>query len=61
MVERLLRISQVMEYVPVSERTIWRMVSKGRFPKPRRIGRNSVWPESEIKASVEQIKEQKAA
>ena len=57
MVERLLRIQHVQEILPVSERTIWRMVKSGRMPKPKRLsGRTVVWPESEIRDMVERIK-----
>lgn len=57
MVERLLRIHHVQEILPVSERTIWRMVKSGRLPKPKRLtGRTVVWPESEIRDFVERVK-----
>ena len=34
--------------VPVSKATLYRMIAEGRFPKPRRLGRRSVWSEQDI-------------
>lgn len=34
--------------VPVSKPTLYRMVAAGTFPRPRRLGKRSVWSEDDI-------------
>ena len=47
--ERMLRVKQVLELIPVSKSTWWAGVKKGRFPKPIRLGpRVTCWLESDI-------------
>lgn len=47
--ERLLRLAQVLDRVPVSTPTIYRWMRSGRFPRNYQIGPNSVvWLESEV-------------
>jgi predicted DNA-binding transcriptional regulator AlpA len=46
---RLVSKKQVLERVPLSFVTIWKMMNAGTFPKSRSIGENrTVWLESEI-------------
>ena len=46
---RMLTEKQVLEIVPVSPVTLWRMEKKGRFPKGSYISANrKVWFEDEI-------------
>ncbi len=40
--------------VPVSKGTFYRMVKAGTFPKPRRLGKRSVWPKEDIEQWREQ-------
>ena len=40
--------------VPVSKPTLYRMVAAGTFPKPRRLGKRSVWPKEDIEQWREQ-------
>lgn len=53
--ERLLRIKQVLELVPVGKSTWWAGVKSGRYPKPvRHLGpRITAWRESDIKAVID--------
>jgi prophage regulatory protein len=52
--ERLLRLPQVLERVPVSKTTWWAGVRSGRFPKPVKLGpRTTCWRESDIQRLVE--------
>ncbi len=46
--KRFLRIKQVLERVPVSRNTIYRMMQKGDFPKNVEIGSVSFWIEREV-------------
>lgn len=46
---KLLRKPQVLEKIGVSAATLWRMCKVGMFPKPIKVGINSVaWIEQEI-------------
>jgi predicted DNA-binding transcriptional regulator AlpA len=52
--DRLLRIKQVLEIVPIGKSTWWRGVKSGRFPEPVRLGpKTTCWRESEINALME--------
>lgn len=57
MENRLLRIRQVLEIVPVSRSTWWLGVREGRYPKPiRHLGpRITCWRESDIMALFEDV------
>ncbi len=49
--ERLLRLKQVLELIPVSKSTWWAGCATGRFPKPVHLGpRVTCWLESSILA-----------
>jgi predicted DNA-binding transcriptional regulator AlpA len=52
--DRLLRLKQVLEIVPVGKSTWWAGVATGRFPQPlRHLGpRITVWKASEVYALV---------
>ena len=43
-------VREVAAMVGLGERTIWRMVDLGTFPKPRCFGRRKLWLASEVKA-----------
>jgi prophage regulatory protein len=46
---RLLRLPQVLERIPVSKSTWWAGVKKGTFPKPIKLTvRTTAWRESDI-------------
>ena len=52
--DRLLRLKQVLEIIPISKSTFWEGCRTGRFPKPIKLGsRITCWRESEIMALVE--------
>ncbi len=40
--------------VPVSKATLYRMIAEGRFPKPKRLGKRSVWTDQDIEQWREQ-------
>lgn len=53
MAERLLRLKQVLELVPVGKSTWWAGVASGKFPAGRKLTeRTTVWKESDILAIV---------
>lgn len=54
---KLLRISQVLEIIPVSRSTWWQGVKTGKFPKPVKLGeRMTAWHESEVRALLKKDK-----
>ena len=46
--ERHFRVKQVAEFLSLSVREIFRLVAEGSFPPPIKIGRCSIWFESDI-------------
>lgn len=38
----------------LSRTTIWRMVRKGEFPAPRRVGGRALWSDADVTAWIEQ-------
>jgi len=53
--KKIFRKPVVLQRVPVSGTTIWRMVRDGEFPAPLRLSKNTVgWLESDIEAWIEQ-------
>ncbi|HVO66702.1 MAG TPA: AlpA family phage regulatory protein [Syntrophales bacterium] len=47
--DRLLRIKQVLEIIPVSRSTWWAGVREGRFPKPFKLSpRVTVWRSEDV-------------
>lgn len=52
--ERFLRLSAVRERVPYSRATIYRLCSKGEFPRPYALGPGAVaWLEREVDAWIQ--------
>lgn len=44
----LLTAEEVALRLNVSERTLWRLLSAGKLPKPVRFGRNTRWKATEV-------------
>lgn len=60
--ERMLRMPAVLELVPLDKATIYRKIAAGEFPKPVRLGGNSVvWMESDIASWQQQLREKSQA
>nr|WP_320050747.1 AlpA family phage regulatory protein [uncultured Desulfuromonas sp.] len=60
--ERLLRLPQVMEIVPLGKSTIWKMVAEQRFPAPLKISRRcTVWKRSSVMAWLEELDKKEGA
>jgi predicted DNA-binding transcriptional regulator AlpA len=58
----LLRIKQVLKFVPVSRSNWWAGVKSGRFPKPMKLSeRVTVWKASDIRDLVEGTKPDSAS
>ncbi|HJR10040.1 MAG TPA: AlpA family phage regulatory protein [Rhodanobacteraceae bacterium] len=60
--ERLLPMRAVRDQVALHPATVYAMVKDGTFPKPVKLGRRSLWIESEVQAWIaERIKESREA
>ena len=46
---RMLRIDRVLELIPVSRVTLYRMIKAGQFPRPVKLGGSSAWSNQEIR------------
>lgn len=57
-VESLLSWEKVLDLIPLSKRDIQRRIAANLFPRPCRIGRRTVFPESEISTYIERIKKE---
>jgi prophage regulatory protein len=54
--QRLLRIRQVLDLIPVSKSSWWQGVKEGRFPKPIKLGpRTTCWREADILGLIEDV------
>lgn len=48
-IDRLLRLKEVLQYIPVSKSTWWAGVKSGRYPAPVKLGpRTTTWALSSI-------------
>ncbi len=54
--KRLLRLTQVLDKVPISRSQWWRGVSMGHYPAPIKLSpRVTVWFESDIDALIDRL------
>ena len=59
MQERLIRLKEVLQIVPVSKSSWWAGIQKGVYPKGRKLTeKTTVWVYSEIMAIVDSVKQQ---
>ncbi len=58
--ESFMRISQILQLIPISRSAWWQGCKNGRFPKPIKLGpRTTVWKASDINALVKHLTEKK--
>jgi prophage regulatory protein len=51
-----LRLSQVIEIIPISKSSWWKRIREGRFPKPVKLSeRTSAWLRADIDALCDQF------
>lgn len=60
-VEPLLTVKESAEALTVSVPTFYRLLKKGRIPKPVHIGDHPRWPQSDILGVIEAAKQHRAA
>jgi predicted DNA-binding transcriptional regulator AlpA len=52
---RLLRLKQILELIPISKTTFYEGVRQGRFPSPVKLGRCSFWRKEDIENIIEEM------
>ena len=52
----LLDINTILRMVPVSRRTIYKMITQNEFPKPCKIGNRAAWKMVEIRKWFDNLK-----
>ena len=50
---RALSLMQVVEQTNLSKAHIYKLIARGEFPQPAKIGRKSIWAEGKIKTWLE--------
>ena len=53
--EKLLRLKQVLEIIPVSKSSWWAGVKDGKYPASVKYGRSTFWLNSDILALINHI------
>jgi len=48
--KQFVRLPDVINALGISQRTLYDLMRRGQFPKPAKIGKMSVWDESEVVA-----------
>jgi predicted DNA-binding transcriptional regulator AlpA len=56
---QLYRVREVARLLAVSVREVWRLVAEGLLPQPVKIGRCSVWFDSDISEFQIRLREQR--
>lgn len=57
--EKLLRLPQVLEIIPISRSAWWNGCREGKFPQPIKLGpKTTVWKLSEIQELLNRIGDQ---
>ncbi len=52
MTDRLLDIKEVKAVVKIARSTIYDQVARGTFPHPKKVGKRSLWRESDLQAWI---------
>jgi prophage regulatory protein len=59
--DRFLRSDDIRARLNISDATLWRLIQRGDFPKPIKLGRMARWSESVVAAWMDARKNQPAA
>ena len=54
--DKLLKLNELREIIPVSRATIYRLATKIPLLKPIKIGGSTFWSENNVKVYVEELK-----
>jgi len=55
--DRLVSVEAVAERLSVCRRQIYRLWARGEIPPPVKVGGATRWPESEVNAYIEELKQ----
>jgi prophage regulatory protein len=56
--DRILTTEQVLEILPVSKSTLWRLEKQGIFPRHFKVGsRKNGWLESDVQSWIDNVQE----
>lgn len=50
--DRFLRLREVSQTTGVAKTQIYDLMARGAFPKPCKLGRSSLWPESAVQGWI---------
>jgi prophage regulatory protein len=50
--EKLLKIDQCLEIIPIAKSTWWQGVKEGKLPQPVKIGASTFWKYSDLMAFI---------
>ncbi|TCK43443.1 AlpA family transcriptional regulator [Paraburkholderia sp. BL8N3] len=50
--QRLIRVKEVLHTIGLGRTTLYALIKTGEFPEPRRVGKLSLWVESEVQAWI---------
>ena len=50
--DRLLRASEILQILGVSNATLWRLIQRGEFPRSIKLGRAARWEERDVRAFI---------
>jgi prophage regulatory protein len=46
--DRLLRINDALQIIPIGRSTFWKYVAEGKLPQPIRLGKSTFWRHSDL-------------
>ena len=55
--DRMLRLTEVLQYIPVCKTAWYNGITAGIFPQPEKIGRSSFWKMSYIQSIIARNRE----
>ncbi|MES2215221.1 MAG: AlpA family phage regulatory protein [Pseudomonadota bacterium] len=50
-----MRLSEILQLIPIGKTTWWTGVKSGRFPKSVKFGRNTFWRVEDINSFIESV------
>jgi len=51
----IIRSSKKRGLLPIGKSALYELIRNGKFPRPLKIGRRSVWREADVAAAVERL------
>jgi prophage regulatory protein len=54
--DSLIRLTEVLKRTGLSRTTLYELIKQGNFPRQIKLGRTSLWSESEVSSFIEEAK-----